>query len=192
MARALRHAPDRLLHPGRRRRVVRALGEGRLPGSTLFVCYGNICRSPYAEHVFRRSLPEELRDRCTVASAGLYGKDRRSPELAIEVAGRRGVDLTEHRSTLLGPELASRVQLIVVMSREQQRQICAQYRRHPDTVLVLGDLDPDPIETRTITDPYACPEAVFEASYARIDRCIAELVRALPWPVPQDAVLFDS
>ena len=46
-------------------------------------------------------------------------------------------------------------------------------------VVLLGDLDPDPIQTRTILDPYDQPEPVFEEVYARIDRCVAALVRAL-------------
>ncbi len=178
-AQFVRHASDRFLHPLRRRRaleVLRALGAAE---SVTFVCYGNICRSPYAAEAFRRALPDRLRAECVIASAGFFGHGRPSPEPAVKVAFTRGIDLTDHRSTLLTPQNAAGVKLIVVMSREQKRTVSAQHRRNPDSVLVLGDLDPLPIATRTIPDPYGRPEEVFDASYARIDRCIAMLVDAL-------------
>jgi hypothetical protein len=46
-------------------------------------------------------------------------------------------------------------------------------------VLVLGDLDPEPIETRVIRDPVEQPKEVFELSYSRIERCVEELARAV-------------
>lgn len=183
-ARLLRHGPDRILHAQRRRRAREQLrGMVSTPEAVLFICYGNICRSPYAAEVFRRSLSERTRDRVLIRSAGLYGHGRASPDRAIEVARRLGVDLTGHRSTLLNPGLVARSGLVVVMSREQERVIRMRYRVDPRRILILGDLDPLPIETRTIVDPYGCAEGVFEASYTRIDRCVGELVRAL-FPAP--------
>jgi hypothetical protein len=73
VARALRHLPDRLLHPLRRRRAIVRLGRQR-PVSLLLVCHGNVMRSPYAEAVLRRALGAGSRVR--VASAGFIGPDR--------------------------------------------------------------------------------------------------------------------
>jgi len=67
----------------------------------LFVCMGNICRSPTAQGVFEHLLEEaQLRDRILTDSAGTHayhvGKtpDRR----ATEAAARRGIDLTRQRA----------------------------------------------------------------------------------------------
>jgi protein-tyrosine phosphatase len=182
MARWVRYAPDRILHPGRRRRALGLLGTNRKAESILFICYGNICRSPYAAEAFRRRLPESLQKDYAIGSAGLFGHDRPSPDRAVKIALRRGIDLTGHRSTLLSRVGIAGSNLIVVMSREQQKVIAKQYRRRPETVLILGDLDPVPIGTRTITDPYAHPDEVFDSSFARIDRCIDVLVGALAAP----------
>jgi hypothetical protein len=46
-------------------------------------------------------------------------------------------------------------------------------------VVVLGDLDPDSIEGRTIVDPWNSDESVFRSSYKRIDRCAEELAKIL-------------
>jgi len=45
--------------------------------------------------------------------------------------------------------------------------------------LRLGDLDPEPIETRVIQDPVEQPKNVFERCYSRINRCVSQLVQAV-------------
>ena len=61
----------------------------------------------------------------------------------------------------------------------QRREVCDRFGRARRDVLVLGDLDPERVETRTIRDPVERPPAVFEQTYARIERCVRELARAL-------------
>jgi protein-tyrosine-phosphatase len=175
----LRHAPDRLLHSWRRRRALALLGRYGIPESVLFVCHGNICRSPYAAVAFTQRLPAELGEFVRVASAGFVGPERPSAQEALAVAAERGLDLREHRSQLLTLDGVLNTHLIVVMEPAQQSVICGAYGRHSHHVLVLGDLDPEPIDTRTILDPYARGRDSFELSYSRIDRCLAEMVRVL-------------
>lgn len=113
-----------------------------------------------------------------VASAGFIGPGRPSPEYALATAQAYGVDMSTHRSEVVTSENLRAADLVVVMSRAQQKGISARVAR--DTfVLVLGDLDPLAITQRTIVDPWDGPHEVFEESYARIDRCVRELGRAL-------------
>jgi low molecular weight protein-tyrosine phosphatase len=68
--------------------------------SVLFVCLGNICRSPTAEGVFRAALKRAgIADRVRTASAGLGDWHVGSPpdRRAIEAARRRGYDLSTLR-----------------------------------------------------------------------------------------------
>ena len=61
----------------------------------LFVCYGNICRSPMAEFVFKKLLDEEgLADRFYVASAGTSGEHIGDP-----VDGRAAAELPSKPSS---------------------------------------------------------------------------------------------
>lgn len=175
VARALRHTPDRLLHGARRRSGAAALSGGSAI-RVLFVCHGNICRSPYAAESFRRRLNGR---RVQVASAGFVGPGRPVPEYGRLVAQRRGIDLSEHRSQLLTPELVGEAELIVVMDATQRRAIAQRFDRARSIVL-LGDFDPLRIDTRAVRDPYNQPESVFEEVYERIDRCLQTLVRLLP------------
>lgn len=172
----VRRTPERILHPLRRRQALGALRRRPRPARLLAVCHGNICRSPVAAALLRRELAPLAIE---VASAGLIGPNRPAPREAVAAAARRGVDLSEHRSRLLTADLARAADLIVVMEPAQQRFVCERFGRWPRDVIVLGDLDPAPVEARTIRDPVEEGPEVFETSYARIERCVRELASVL-------------
>lgn len=176
-ARGLRHAPDRLLHGLRRRATLRALRARPRPRTLLVVCHGNICRSPFAAGLLARRLGEE--GGTLVASAGFVGPGRPAPAHGIAAARLRGIDLSAHRSQLLTPVLAADAELIVVMDLRQQRSVCGRFGRLPGDVILLGDLDPQSIDTRAIHDPVEQPLAAFERSYERIERCVHALAGVL-------------
>ncbi len=182
LLRALRHGPDRLLHARRRGEALRLLAGLREPGPVVFVCLGNVCRSPFAEGAFRNALPGALRGAVQVESAGLIGPGRPCPADGIAVAAARGVELAAHASRMLTAAQARRAGLLVVMGVDQRERVGARFRVPDARILVLGDLDPLPIDTRTVFDPWRRGEEAFRASYDRIERCVAELARAAhPW-----------
>jgi protein-tyrosine phosphatase len=143
--------------------------------TALVVCHGNICRSPFAAALLRRAWS---RSRIRVDSAGFLGPGRPPPAEAVAVGARYGLDLSAHRSQLLTAERVRAADLIVVMDVAQQRAVCNRFGRAERDVLILGDLDPRPVGTRAIRDPVNQPSEAFEDAYARIERCIEELVRA--------------
>lgn len=123
----------------------------------LFVCLGNICRSPAAEGILRSMAAEEgLSERLGIDSAGTYGGHRGDlPDPRMRsAAARRGYSLT-HRARQVCEEDFERFDLIVTMddmnyetlhrlapSREAARRIFRMTefcRRHPDRTYV-----PDP------------------------------------------------
>lgn len=86
--------------------------------------------------------------------------------------------MSSHRSAILTSESLQAADLVVVMSRAQERGISS--RVAPGSiVLVLGDLDPLPLKHRTIMDPWEGPVDAFDESYERINRCVRELARIL-------------
>jgi protein-tyrosine phosphatase len=175
LLRRLRRAPERALHALRRRRALAALRR-RSPGSLLIVCHGNICRSPFAAALLAHAL---VRENVRVESGGFIGPNRPSPVEAVVAAARRGVDLSAHRGKPLTPDSVRGADVIVVMNPTQRRAICDRFGRARRDVLLLGDFDPQPIDTRAIRDPVDQPLEVFEETYARIERCVRELGRAI-------------
>ena len=176
LLRAARHAPDRLLHAMRRRAAVAEMRARPRPRSVLVLCYGNICRSPFAEEVLRRHLaPAGV----VVQSAGLFGPGRPSPAAALEAARHHGVDLSAHLSRGFTASFGRQADLIVVMDAAQRRAVCTRFGLSPRNVLLLGDFDPLPIERREIRDPVDQPVAVFATVYDRIANCSQALAASL-------------
>jgi protein-tyrosine phosphatase len=176
LLRQLRDVPSRLLHAVRRRRALEALRRRPVPAAVLVVCHGNICRSPFGA---ARLAGDLALAGVRVESAGFIGPNRPCPPEAVTAADQRGVDLSAHRSKLLTADIVRAADLILVMDPTQGQAICQRFGRPPHDVVVLGDLDPRRTATRAIHDPVDQCVKVFAESYARIERCVAELVRAL-------------
>ena len=184
LLRTLRYAPERLLHPWRHRLARGRMIEAGATETVLVMCYGNICRSPYAAAKLRRLLRERGDQAVRVDSAGFVGPHRESPPEAMDEASARGLDLRRHRSRVISAESAQRAGLIVVMEPGQAREVHRRFGIPVERLLVLGDLDPEPIRTRVILDPVLKPRAVFAECYDRIDRCLAVMVDLVWKPLP--------
>ena len=178
LIRFARYLPGRLLRQQRRRGAL-ALLRRRTPRSVLFICHGNICRSPYAAAAFARQLARGSRADVSVSSAGFVTPGLQPPGNALRIAARRGVDLSTHRSQLVTPGLWAAADLVVVMEPGQRLLLETLFGRNGPRVLVFADLDPEMAPGRAIPDPVGQPEAAFEESYARIDRCTDALIAAL-------------
>lgn len=138
--------------------------------SVLFLCLGNVCRSPYAAASFGRMAPA-----VKVDSAGFIGPGRSADDRAREVAKERGLDLSAHISKVVTASLVRAWDLIVVMDPRQRSELL---RNLPPScpVIVLGDLDPYAQGRRTILDPWGKAPEVFRDTFDRIDRCLGEML----------------
>ena len=125
----------------------------------LFVCMGNICRSPTAEGVMAALLREEGRDDVELDSAGTGGWHAGSPpdERATEAARRRGIVLQGAARQVRASDFAD-FDLLVAMDRSNLRDLLALA---PDDaarakVRLLADGD------RDVPDPYYGGERGFD------------------------------
>jgi len=89
----------------------------------LFVCTGNICRSPLASSLLERALKDRGLD-VTVGSAGTGAWDGApASEGAYLVGLERGLDLSGHRARLLTRELVEQADLILTMARHHRARV---------------------------------------------------------------------
>jgi protein-tyrosine-phosphatase len=159
------------------------LRHGPAPRSILLLCYGNICRSPYAAERLR-SLLGSLHGSVRVQSAGFHESGRPPPEEALTAASERGIDMAGHRSRLISDDDVHNSDLVIVVTSRHARALRRQFGRRTG-VLHLGDLDPRAVSVRAIRDPVDQPVEIFRDVYSRIDRCLEELVRAVPVGDPE-------
>lgn len=174
VGRALRNLPDKLTRKRRYLDATRRLSRMNRPRTILIVCHANICRSPYLEGVLKLALPD-----VTVASAGIAGAGRPVPPFSLAVGAARGIDLSGFRSRPLVPATARDADLVLVMEARQARYVATFMGIPPSRIIVAGDLDPKPSETRAIRDPWGQPIAAYITAFDRLDRCAATLVSHL-------------
>ena len=132
----------------------------------LFVCMGNICRSPTAEGVMRRLLEDEgLTDRVEVESAGTGAWHTGEPpdERATLAAHRRGVTLAG-AARQVRPEDFRRFDLLIAMDRSNLRELLphAPDEEAAEKVRLLREFDPGSSGDLDVPDPYYGGDRGFE------------------------------
>jgi protein-tyrosine phosphatase len=147
--------------------------------SVLFVCYGNIMRSPFAEAALRREA-EAAGLQVTVASAGTNaGKGRPADPRTMSSAERQGLSLDTHRSRLLDRQLVKDADLIVTMDYLNAASVLGRFPDAVDRTLLLGAFGGDEREPLEIGDPYDTAPEIANACFGRILRCVRALAAAL-------------
>ena len=148
--------------------------------SVLFVCLGNICRSPLAEGVLLHHLKERgLEDRVRVDSAGTgaWHVGERPDPRSLEVAGRHGIEL---------PGTARRVSegdffefdRVFAMDRSNLRDLegMSGGLEAEARVELFRDHDPDAGHDRDVPDPYYGGDDGFDRVFEMVDRTCRVLV----------------
>jgi protein-tyrosine phosphatase len=151
--------------------------------SVLFVCLGNICRSPLAEGVFRTLVEKEgLADRFVIDSAGTSGwHDAEPPDpRATAVARRHGVELAGTSRKVKGADLR-RFHHIIAMDAENVRELRKlAARAAPDAdIRLLREYDSRADGDRDVPDPYFGGEAGFENVHDIVERSCRALLADL-------------
>ncbi len=144
----------------------------------LFVCLGNICRSPLAEGVFRHLVAERgLEDRIEIDSAGTggwhvgEGPDPRS----LEVAARNGVSLDGQAARRIEATDLGDFHWIVAMDADNERDLRRLAQDEADVQIHrLRDFDPE--GAGDVPDPYYGGPQGFDTVYAMVERSCRALL----------------
>lgn len=154
--------------------------------NVLFVCYGNICRSPVAEGVFRELVAESgLEKQISCDSAGTASfhigqpADRRTRENALE----HSLTLTHRARRLIGEDLALFDYFVAMDEANLEAIEKLNYRStglySNDTIFLLREFDPDVSDQPNVPDPYYEGPEVFEEVYQITLRCCRQLLMYL-------------
>jgi len=148
--------------------------------NVLFLCTGNICRSAYAEHRFKKLLHEKQIQNVIVDSQGLSTQNGRGADpTTLPLAAAKGIDLSSHKTKMVSHAALDSADLIVVMEPIhllQLRMLGAKYTRK---ALLLGALLYPTLHIPHIADPFGLDEAVFKNSLEQIDSALLILIKEL-------------
>lgn len=149
----------------------------------LFVCLGNICRSPLGEGILRSLAAERgLGARIEAASAGTGGWHQgEAPDpRSIEVGLRNGVDISGQRARKIRLADFNEFDMIFAMDRSNLRDL-VKLAPHDSTADIHLFMDFVSGERRDVPDPYYGDDGDFEQVYrmlwAGCDRLVANLFR---------------
>jgi protein-tyrosine-phosphatase len=151
----------------RRKSYLSALGRWESAAHVLFLCHGNICRSPFAEEIARRFHPGKV-----FSSAGFHRQaGRLAPETARRVATEVGITLEHHRSRIVNRELVEQADLIIVFDARNMGRLNERLKPYARRAIYFGSLTPR--GRLSVADPAGSGPEAFVSCFRQIERTIA-------------------
>ena len=148
--------------------------------SFLFVCFGNLMRSPMAAAMLRHALGERGVDGIVVRSAGLHAiPGREAHSWALAVSRELGIPLDQHRAQLLTPELVSSSDAIFAMDFENLAELQTLYPNAKHKISLLSSYADGKQRHREIPDPYFGDIETTRQCYSVLSKCIDHLAREI-------------
>src|SRR6202140_1174583 len=143
----------------------------------LFVCTGNVCRSPMAEGIFRHVM-KGRRD-VQVLSAGIGAMEGQPPSpYAVQAVRELGIDIAKQRSRMLTAELVQEADYIFGMTHSHVDTIFLLYPQAAEKTFLLREFDETlDIFEKDISDPIGGSYEVYLNCRDQIEQGIASLLR---------------
>jgi len=145
----------------------------------LFVCTGNVCRSPMAEGLFRRAVAG--RGEYRVMSAGLGAAEGQPPSpYAVQAVKELGIDISSQRSRMLKPELVAEADYIFGMTHSHVDTVLLLFPQAAEKTFLLREFD-ETLEVfeKDISDPIGGSYDVYLNCRDQIEQGIASIITFL-------------
>jgi RpiB/LacA/LacB family sugar-phosphate isomerase len=143
----------------------------------LFLCTGNVCRSPMAEGLFRHAV--RGRGDFRVLSAGLGAVDGQPPTPhSVQAMREIGIDISQQRSRALTAEMVSAADYIFGMTHGHVDTVALLYPQLAEKTFLLREFDDslEPYE-KDISDPIGSPYEIYVECRNQIELGIATLLK---------------
>ena len=110
--------------------------------SILFVCTGNIHRSPMAEAIFKDFVEQQgVSENWEISSAGTWTKDGLpTTQEVVDVLKELGVAIERHASKQISREIFDESDLVLVMSQNHKEALCAEFPHGKHKVYLLSEM----------------------------------------------------
>src|SRR6267154_2389547 len=145
----------------------------------LFVCTGNVCRSPMAEGIFRQVI--RGRGDYRVLSAGLGAMEGQPPSpYAVQAVRELGIDISGQRSRMVTPDLIQQADFIFGMTHSHIDTVMLLYPYAAEKTFMLREFDETlDLFEKDISDPIGGSYDVYLSCRDQIEQGIVSLLRFL-------------
>jgi protein-tyrosine phosphatase len=140
-------------------------------GRLVFVCTGNICRSPYAEFVAR------AHGLCAISCGTHTTADRPADSTAIAEAARRDVDLQSHRTSRWQDLAIDPSDIVIATQLRHAFSVLPRARQLKCRVVMMSSLLLP--EFSVIWDPYGLEPQAYVRSFELIERAVASIAERM-------------
>lgn len=124
--------------------------------AVVFVCWGNICRSPMAERVAEKYAADAGLDDVTFTSAAVSSEELGNPmdPRARQWLGDHGYRAADHRAHRIDAAEIDANDLVIAMEPLHVERMQAMHPAHPERIRLLTDFDPDAEPGSGVPDPW--------------------------------------
>lgn len=148
--------------------------------SFLFVCFGNIMRSPMCEALMRQELTRFPHIQVKVTSAGLNATPgKHAHPWALAAAPQFGVSLDHHEARLLTAEMVNQADVIFAMDYQNQVELFCRFPNAREKVCMFSAYAGPDYRLVEIRDPYYGNEIETNRCYGILQTCVRNLVSTL-------------
>lgn len=146
----------------------------------LFVCTGNICRSPFAEGLFKKLVLQQKRKGLWAESAGLMAlPGNTATALAQQVAAEHGVDLSNHEAKSVTEKRVGWADLILVMEKSHEAGLLPSFPEATGKRRLMRHFARFGSKTRGVADPYGLNYDAYRFCFLDIEDAVSGLVEFL-------------
>ncbi len=152
------------------------MGKGKI--HFLFVCTGNVCRSPMAEGIFKSLTKDKPHLTCESAGTFAYNGFPASPN-AEQASKKHGVDISHHLSQLITEELLDRSDVILTMTDNHINALKQTFPEHCGKAFLLKEygLSDKNLSDLNIADPIGQNLDTYEKCYLEIEEAIKGVLK---------------
>lgn len=150
------------------------MGDSQL-GSILFVCAGNTCRSPMAAGILQRTLQERGHDQILIRTAGITASNNMPASVEAQaIMHEAGININQHRTTLLTAGLINETDLILTMTEHQCQLLRSRFPLKASMIYTLGKASGS--NCGDVHDPFGQGVQAYRQTFRQLNQMVDSFV----------------